>query len=775
MKKISIFIQLVFIMFMLSAIPAISVIYVNSVSMRKNAEEVIAETALNKIRANEALSDEMLSNIIYHALDLILAKQYDELNGITSYETLNSDFQYVNAALKIKNSLSDLSNRNKLVHSIFYYMENSDYVISNNGFIKLEDYDDMDWLEDAASQIHGAEGIWYPRRATAMKDGEEKKTELVSYLYRSSSLYTSANVTIVFNIYEEEISKMIYSNLEEASGEGFLINSRGDVIAHSNSIHLYSNISSTEYVGEVLQSKKEDGYGITSDNDYLYTYKKSALYDWIYVNAYSLDQIYTQSEQITRTGIGMTLFIILIGAVCAVLFSLKISLPIRKLTYEVRGVNAEPAKRGLKAMNEITYLSGAFGEIQEREKNLKNSLSESQESIRRVAINNLVHGESLQEKERELLHAFFIYDHFMVGILSLDDFNHYQRLTSHEERKSHRAIIYEKIRDTFPKEYQLDASRYNVSSVALLINFKNYDSSQVNSSIYSSLCEVQKSYYKEIGYSLTVGISQVHNHFEGVKICVDEANEALKRRLVMGRGIIVFYQKPKDSVINTYTSYLHEKRIINYLEIGDMDKIKDELHDVVEDIKTMEYILVDNIMMVFNQMIGSILIYLSGHNSNAAAVFGGSQSNLYSMLAELETLDEIEAFLESIFAKIIEYQSADTLMENHDYARTILQYIKLNFAKDIDFENLSKEIGISYSYARKIIKESTGKSLIDNLNEMRIKEAKALLERTDLTVAEVSLAVGYNNVQSLYRLFKKFEGLSPKDYWASISSDEGEK
>lgn len=774
MKKISIFIQLVFVMFMLSAIPAISVISVNSASMRKNAEEVIAETALNKIRANKELSDEMLTNIIYDALDLILAKQYDELNRVTAYETLNSDFQYVNAALKIKNSLSDLSNRNKMVHSIFYYMDNSDYLISSNGFIKMEGNDTMDWLDEAEAQIHGAEGTWYPRRLTEVKNGKEKTTELVSYLYRSSSLYTSAKVTIVFNVYEEEISKMIYSDFEEAGGEGFLINGNGDVIAHSNPRQLYSNISSTEYVSKILQSKKDDGYGITSNSDYLYTYKKSALYDWIYVNAYSLDQMYAQSKQITRTGIAMTLIILLIGAVCAVLFSLKISQPIRKLTDEVRGSNPAPVKSRLRSVNEIAYLSGAFGEIQEREKNLKDTLSEGEESMRRVAMSNLVHGESLQEKEKELLHAFFIYDHFIVCILAIDHFNRYQSQTTHEERKTHRVILYEKIRVSFPKEYKLDSIRYNVSSIAIIINFKNYDSDQVNSLIDLSLREVQNSYYKEIGYSLTVGISQVHNHFEGMKTCVDEANEALKKRLVVGSGMIVFYQKPKDADTGTYAGYLHEKRIINYLEIGDMDKIRDELNAVAEELKAMDHIAMDNIMMVFNQMIGSILMYLSGHNCSASAVFGGSQGNLYSMLTEMETIDEIEKFLESIFTKIIVYQKKDIQTEDRDYARMILQYIKLNYATDIDFESLSKEIGISYSYARKIVKESTGKSLIDNLNEIRIEEAKILLERTDLTVAEVSSAVGYHNVQSLYRLFKKFEGLSPKDYCLAISSSDEE-
>jgi transcriptional regulator, AraC family len=42
---------------------------------------------------------------------------------------------------------------------------------------------------------------------------------------------------------------------------------------------------------------------------------------------------------------------------------------------------------------------------------------------------------------------------------------------------------------------------------------------------------------------------------------------------------------------------------------------------------------------------------------------------------------------------------------------------------------MAEEIGISYSYIRKIMKEVTGKSLSDLINSKRVEEAKILTKR----------------------------------------------
>lgn len=61
-------------------------------------------------------------------------------------------------------------------------------------------------------------------------------------------------------------------------------------------------------------------------------------------------------------------------------------------------------------------------------------------------------------------------------------------------------------------------------------------------------------------------------------------------------------------------------------------------------------------------------------------------------------------------------------------------------------------------------KAATGLSLIDYIQNLRIEDAKRMLETTSLAVDEISAAAGYDNPSFFRRLFKRRCGLNPSDY-----------
>lgn len=50
--------------------------------------------------------------------------------------------------------------------------------------------------------------------------------------------------------------------------------------------------------------------------------------------------------------------------------------------------------------------------------------------------------------------------------------------------------------------------------------------------------------------------------------------------------------------------------------------------------------------------------------------------------------------------------------------------------------------------------DKTGKNFVNYLKELRVNEAKRLLEETDLRVIEISQKVGYENEKHFMKLFK---------------------
>jgi len=61
-------------------------------------------------------------------------------------------------------------------------------------------------------------------------------------------------------------------------------------------------------------------------------------------------------------------------------------------------------------------------------------------------------------------------------------------------------------------------------------------------------------------------------------------------------------------------------------------------------------------------------------------------------------------------------------------------------------------------------KASTGSSLIEYLQNLRVEEAKRLLESTELPMEDISEQTGYSDTSFFRRLFKRLTGLTPSKY-----------
>lgn len=84
--------------------------------------------------------------------------------------------------------------------------------------------------------------------------------------------------------------------------------------------------------------------------------------------------------------------------------------------------------------------------------------------------------------------------------------------------------------------------------------------------------------------------------------------------------------------------------------------------------------------------------------------------------------------------------------------------------KDMNITDTADFLNISYSYLSKIFRARTGVTLTDYLNNVRIEKSKEYLANTFMTLTEISEKVGYNNVQSYQRFFKKYINITPGDY-----------
>ena len=98
------------------------------------------------------------------------------------------------------------------------------------------------------------------------------------------------------------------------------------------------------------------------------------------------------------------------------------------------------------------------------------------------------------------------------------------------------------------------------------------------------------------------------------------------------------------------------------------------------------------------------------------------------------------------------------------FVNQALIYIDAHYSEAISVEQLAKSCCISKSHLQRAFRASTGKTLVQVIQEKRVEKAKFLLRTSNLAVIEVAVETGFNNRQHFAETFTKIAGVSPSVY-----------
>ena len=126
--------------------------------------------------------------------------------------------------------------------------------------------------------------------------------------------------------------------------------------------------------------------------------------------------------------------------------------------------------------------------------------------------------------------------------------------------------------------------------------------------------------------------------------------------------------------------------------------------------------------------------------------------------------DIIRASIEALIVavnKIEELSSTEPVKD----ARMIeiMNYIQANYI-DVTLDDLAEKFFLSKPYLSKYIREKSGMTFGDLVKKIRMKKARALLKSSSMTVENIALSVGYQNVEHFNRLFKKAYDMTPVQF-----------
>ena len=94
---------------------------------------------------------------------------------------------------------------------------------------------------------------------------------------------------------------------------------------------------------------------------------------------------------------------------------------------------------------------------------------------------------------------------------------------------------------------------------------------------------------------------------------------------------------------------------------------------------------------------------------------------------------------------------------------SVLRYIEEHY-KEGSLTELARSLHYNTYWLSRMVKRMTTKTYTELVQTKRLNQAAYLISTTKLSVADIGLAVGYDNLSYFHRIFREKYGLSPKEY-----------
>jgi two-component system, response regulator YesN len=102
---------------------------------------------------------------------------------------------------------------------------------------------------------------------------------------------------------------------------------------------------------------------------------------------------------------------------------------------------------------------------------------------------------------------------------------------------------------------------------------------------------------------------------------------------------------------------------------------------------------------------------------------------------------------------------------NREKTDEVVSYIHKHYADPLFcLTSIADHFNVTERNISSRIREKTGKNYNEYIHTLRMEKAKNMLAETDVAISDIALKVGYDKLNSFYKIFKNTVGVPPKQY-----------
>jgi len=729
----------------------------------------VVKTEIN--RANQAILlqmeqaiDNQFEGIESLSLEIGLNKR---ISAFVSADADLSDSDHY-GVYQIVNDLRVYEIANDFIESIYIYFKNSDTVISRNNrmngkslyellrfdknmtFEAFNKYFDQRYIKGYRSVIVSDEQGWAP-----------------SIMFAQSVTLTSLGQPGAVLLFLIDHNKLLEQVPVPEAGTILILDEENRVIASTGDLQTRPGVRYEDMPQETGQVESD-----AFDRPTVASYATSSITGWKYVMTLPAE-VYHQKMNVVKQLTGASILLcLLFGGLVTYLWLKRNYTPIHAL---IQSMSFKAGVRFDRGSNEYSFLEHALDSTFLEREELLRKLNQHNNLLRSHFLQRLLKGQL--ESHIPLHESFSAHDvrfssnGFSVVLLRIEHFGKFDKEEEDPVRNRHllQFLIANVVEEVARQSANAYAVELDPEMLACIVNHKVADAVERREEMQRIAEETKTFITGHTHAQLTIAVSARQEGEYGISQAFQEALEAMEYRIVAGSGGIIYFEDlggaDGSSPVSGYFYPLHaEQQLIAFLREGQAGKAETLIGELIhKNVNTEPFsfhntkCLMYDLMATLQKAIGEI------HVPSKPDVPDGLRA--IERLAQCQTAGEMREQLYELLGLICDYVNNNREYNSNPLIDKVMKYVHDHYQdENLNISMIGEAFSMNPSYVSKLFKEYTGESLLDFINKTRLTEAKLLLAGHKHTVAEISLLVGYNDVNTFHRIFKKFEGITPGRY-----------
>lgn len=311
-----------------------------------------------------------------------------------------------------------------------------------------------------------------------------------------------------------------------------------------------------------------------------------------------------------------------------------------------------------------------------------------------------------------------------------------------------RGEIYRQIRRHFEAVSDVDIVSVDISG-ALGILFKGWTCSEAAETLEKLRSGSEESVFIACGQT-AANPTEIYKSYAS-------AEGLIKNRFIFRHCGIVYPDMLETGKQNGDTD--HAGRIYAYMEINDTEKLSKVIDAFMQSMLTA-----DNTPEKAKIACINLVRDVRSRFNRSVADKKPEDYITDGFISGLGDMDSLWEMLEAVRNKFKEVSDSYFGKTTKSTMERVVQYVRANYNQELRLEMLAGIFGYNSAYLGKVFHQYTGENFNNYIDEIRISEAKRLLESEEYKVYEVAEMVGYSNINYFHNKFKKYVGMSPLSY-----------